>query len=46
MAPGEVLFVDDRQANVDAAAALGIPALRFRVAEQLQQDLLDRGLQF
>src|SRR5690349_22573008 len=28
-APDECLFVDDRAANVDAAAALGVDALRF-----------------
>ncbi len=35
-APAELLFVDDRQANVDAARALGIPAALFTGAQDLR----------
>jgi len=38
--PEEVLFIDDAQVNVDAAAALGISALRFTTAQALEADLI------
>ena len=38
--PEEVLFIDDVQANTDAAAALGISALRFTTADALEADLV------
>jgi FMN phosphatase YigB (HAD superfamily) len=38
------VFVDDRQGNCDAAAALGIDAIRFEDAKQLRQALRERGL--
>jgi putative hydrolase of the HAD superfamily len=37
--PEESLFIDDREANVQAALALGICAMRFRSVEQLRADL-------
>ncbi len=37
--PGEVLFIDDRQENVDAARALGFLAHRFETAEKLADEL-------
>jgi putative hydrolase of the HAD superfamily len=43
-APDEVLFVDDVQANVDAAASLGIAALRFIDPAALARDLAAAGL--
>ena len=43
--PGRLLFVDDRQANVDGALAVGIPAVRFESAEQLEAELRQRGFQ-
>jgi 2-haloacid dehalogenase len=42
--PGEAVFVDDNQANVDAAAALGIHAVLFTGAEDLRAELVDLGL--
>lgn len=41
--PDRLLFVDDRQANVDGALAAGIPAVRFEGAEALEAELLRRG---
>ncbi len=36
---GRVLFIDDRQQNVDAAAAAGMTAIRFTGAEALRGEL-------
>jgi 2-haloacid dehalogenase len=44
LAAGEVLFIDDHQANVDAAAALGFAAVRFMDAADLRGDLVRLGL--
>ncbi len=38
--PQQALFIDDAPANVDAAAALGIPVLRFATAQALEADLV------
>jgi 2-haloacid dehalogenase len=38
------LFVDDSPANVDAARAVGMDAVRFRDAAALRRDLATRGL--
>jgi putative hydrolase of the HAD superfamily len=37
--PGELLFIDDRQENVDAAAKMGINAVLFTDATRLSSDL-------
>lgn len=42
--PQEVLFIDNRQVNIDAAKALGMDAILFENAEQLTQALKDRGI--
>ena len=42
--PHEAVFVDDRQDNVDGAAAAGMAALRFTDAESLRDDLRRLGL--
>ena len=39
--PEESLFVDDLQENLDAAASLGMPTIRFTTAQQLLNDLKD-----
>lgn len=39
----QLLFVDDRQANVDGALAAGIPAIKFETAVQLEAELQRRG---
>lgn len=38
--PGEAVFVDDNLANIEAAARLGIRAIRFLNSEQCHRDLL------
>ncbi len=42
--PHEALFLDDRAANVEAAAAMGMKGLVFSTVEQLRRDLLALGL--
>jgi len=42
--PAETLFIDDRQVNVEAAAALGMKALLFTTVGQLRADLIAQGL--
>jgi len=44
LAPERCLLIDDRRANVEGAAAVGMPALRFRHVRQLEQQLVSRGL--
>jgi len=44
VSPEEALFIDDKQANVDAARALGMPALLFSTVERLRSDLVACGL--
>lgn len=41
---GRLVFVDDRQVNVDAAASLGMDAILFTDADRLRTDLRARGL--
>jgi putative hydrolase of the HAD superfamily len=38
-APGDVLFLDDREENIDAALALGIQSIRYRSPEQAQCEI-------
>jgi HAD superfamily hydrolase (TIGR01509 family) len=45
LAAHQVAFVDDREVNVEAAAALGLPAHRFRGAEALRAWLAELGLE-
>ena len=40
----QVLFVDDRESNVEAARSLGMPAIRFTDALALRKDLRTAGL--
>jgi epoxide hydrolase-like predicted phosphatase len=42
--PEETLFIDDKQANIDAAHALGMPAILFSDVERLRHDLVASGL--
>jgi 2-haloacid dehalogenase len=44
LVPHETVFIDDSAANVEAAAKLGLVALRFTDAEQLRADLSRLGL--
>lgn len=37
--PGELLFIDDKEVNCEAAGAAGIPSVRFESAEQLRRAL-------
>jgi putative hydrolase of the HAD superfamily len=41
--PGDALFVDDRQVNIDAARALEMQGLVFSTVEKLRGDLLASG---
>lgn len=41
---GQTLFIDDREVNVAAARALGMPAILFTTVEQLYKDLEPFGL--
>ncbi len=43
--PGEVIFIDDRPGNVEAAAAVGIHAIRFQGSEQVARDLAALGIE-
>ena len=42
--PAETLFIDDREVNVEAAAALGMKALLFTTVDQLRADLIAQAL--
>ncbi|MBL7815955.1 MAG: HAD family phosphatase [Saprospiraceae bacterium] len=42
--PAQAVFIDDAIANVRGAEALGIHAIQFQSAEQLQQDLKSLGV--
>jgi FMN phosphatase YigB (HAD superfamily) len=45
--PQDLIFIDDRQPNVDAAAAAGMGAVKFSgCAAALEQELRARGLVF
>jgi len=41
-APETVLFIDDRETNTDAAAALGFQVHTFKTAQRLETDLIER----
>ncbi|MFP5204384.1 MAG: HAD family hydrolase [Acidobacteriota bacterium] len=42
--PGEALFIDDKQPNIEAARALGMKCHQFTTAANLRQDLIAQGL--
>ncbi|MBV8437052.1 MAG: HAD family phosphatase [Silvibacterium sp.] len=42
--PEEVIFIDDRPQNVEAAASLGIHVIRYRGPEQLERELASLGI--
>lgn len=44
--PEEIVFVDDLQENLDAAASTGITCIKFENAEQLEADLSELGFLF
>lgn len=41
LAPGECLFIDDKEENTEAAGKIGIPVLRCTDFEQVQRDARD-----
>jgi putative hydrolase of the HAD superfamily len=43
--PEEALFVDDREANVNSARAIGIRAIHFKTTEQLRDELQQIGFE-
>ena len=43
--PDEVAFIDDRAANVEAAAALGIHAIHYQGVERLESELAALGIE-
>ena len=42
--PGETLFIDDKQVNIDAARQLGMKAILFTNVDRLREDLTATGL--
>ncbi len=44
VAPGEALFLDDKQINVEAAEQVGIAAIQFSTVAALRDELQRRGL--
>lgn len=44
MPPEEVLFLDDKPVNIEAAHALGIQGIVFSTVDRLRADLIARGL--
>lgn len=44
--PGHLIFVDDRQVNVEAAQSTGLDGILFKSAADLEHQLKQRGLQF
>jgi putative hydrolase of the HAD superfamily len=42
--PEETLFIDDKQANIDAARDLGLLAIQFSTIERLREDMIAAGL--
>ncbi len=42
--PEETLFIDDKEANIDAARDLGLIAIQFSTIENLRKDLIATGL--
>jgi putative hydrolase of the HAD superfamily len=42
--PEETLFLDDKLVNVEAAIAMGMPAIEFSSVEKLRAELIERGL--
>jgi FMN phosphatase YigB (HAD superfamily) len=43
--PGEVVFIDDRVGNVEAAASLGIQAMRYEGSAHLAKALAGFGIE-
>jgi putative hydrolase of the HAD superfamily len=41
--PAQMLFLDDRTENIEAAQALGIRAIQFSTVERLRSDLIAQG---
>jgi FMN phosphatase YigB (HAD superfamily) len=42
--PEEILFIDDKLPNVEAAQALNIQTIQFSNVERLREDLIATGL--
>jgi 2-haloacid dehalogenase len=44
LVPEDMIFIDDSIKNIDAARALGLHAIHFRSAGQLEQEMLQLGV--
>jgi 2-haloacid dehalogenase len=44
--PGQIVFIDDNQRNVESAIATGIKALLFTTVAELESDLHDLGIEW
>jgi putative hydrolase of the HAD superfamily len=44
--PDEVVFVDDRAENVEAARSVGLPAIHYQNVRQLEAELRQLGIEF
>jgi 2-haloacid dehalogenase len=42
--PGECVFIDDRQENLDTAKNLGIETILFQTAKQVREELKSKGI--
>ena len=42
--PEETLFIDDKLVNIEAAQALGMPAIQFSSVERMREDLISAAL--
>ena len=43
-APGEILFIDDREVNTEAAARAGMQTLRYTTHDAFEREMRERGL--
>jgi len=44
--PGQIVFIDDNQRNVESAKTIGIKALRFTTVADIESDLHDLGIEW
>lgn len=44
--PAEIIFIDDREINVEAARKAGLDAILYKGSEALREELIGRGVEF